>query len=230
LDGHVSLRRSMSDPGATPRAREQLATAVFGPHVSASVLAVVVAAAARRWSTSGALSAALERQGVRSELKAALVEGTLDDVEDELFRFGQTVAGSGELAEILGARQIPIQHRQTIIDELLADKASSHTVVLVRRAVAARSQNFARSLESMMAIAADLRNRALARVTVASPLSHEQFVKLGALLNRMLGRPVDIQVSVDPTVLGGMRVQVGDEVIEGTVQHRLTEAGRQLAG
>ncbi len=99
-------------------------------------------------------------------------------------------------------------------------------MVLARRAVRARERTFAHTIEGFVTLAADQKNRVVATVRVARPLSSEQRDRLQAALSKQVGRSIVIQEIVDPTVLGGIRVELGDEVIEGTVADRLEQARR----
>ena len=112
---------------------------------------------------------------------------------------------------------------------LLSGKVLPSVARLAKRAVAARQRTFDLTVEGYLKAAAELRERAVATVTVAQPLAPEQEERLRAALSRQVGREVNVRVVIDPTVVGGVRVSLGDEVIEGTVAGRLTDAQRKLA-
>ncbi|WP_203566345.1 F0F1 ATP synthase subunit delta [Aestuariimicrobium ganziense] len=229
LDTTPALRRALSDPAADESAKGTLVDRLFGTQVGAGALAVLKAAAVRRWGSPKRLADAVERQAVRAEFSSASSAGQLDQVSDELFRFGQTVAGNDELREALGNGRVPLAARRQLVTTLLAGKASPATVRLAERAVSARERTYALTLDNYATTAAQLRDRQVAKVTVAQPLTADQDARLRAALIRIAGRQVDVQVTVDPEVLGGMRVQLGDEVIEGTIAQRLEDARRQIA-
>ncbi|MPN53291.1 ATP synthase subunit delta [bioreactor metagenome] len=134
------------------------------------------------------------------------------------------MAGTPELRDALSDNRQPLAARQDIVARLLDGKAAPATVVLARRAVVARERTFADTVDGYLALAAAQRSRAVATVRVAVPLTAEQTARLQNALNKQLGRPVSMHVVVDPAVLGGVRVEVGDEVIDGTVASRLDEA------
>lgn len=228
LESQPTLRNALSDLTAPEEARQQLAAGVLTGQVSPAALAVVQAAAGLRWATSGALVGALERQGVRTLLRSAQAAGQLDQVEEELFRFSRIVAADRDLRATLEDRAASLAGRQQVIAELLAKKASAITVALAQRAVRATERTFELTLEAYLRLAAEQRRRAIAEVTVARPLTATQADRLRAALSRQVGREVSLQVSVDPAVLGGVRVKLGDEVIEGTVSGRLQAAEREL--
>ncbi|MCW3157537.1 F0F1 ATP synthase subunit delta [Micropruina sonneratiae] len=229
LDSNPALRRALTDTGAETSAREALVDALFGQRISAGSRAVFAAAVAQRWGSTSALSAALERQGVRAVLATAQQAGTLDNVQDELFRFERLVAADRGLQAALSDRTAPLETRRQLVDDLLATRADAATTYLAKRAVAARRRSFELTIDEYLTLAAALRQRAVAHVVVARPLTDEQAQRLVEVLGRQVGREVTLQVEVDPHVVGGVRVTVGDEIIDGTVAGRLEHARRQLS-
>lgn len=226
LDSSVALRRAVTDPGSPEDARSGLVHGLFDPHVSAAVADFVAAAVRRRWSGGHAFVDALERQAVRAQLHVADADATLDDTEDQLFRFARLVESDPGLRTALADRAVPVAVRQELIDDLLADRVTPATLVLARRAVRARERTFAHTVEAYVNLAAAQKNRVLATVRVARPLEGEQRSRLRAALARQVGREVVLQEVVQPGLLGGVRVELGDEVVEGTVAGRLDEARR----
>jgi F-type H+-transporting ATPase subunit delta len=119
-----------------------------------------------------------------------------------------------------------LEHRQQLVQNLLAGKVTDSTIVLAKRAVLARERTFDHTLEEYVNLAAEQKNRLVATVRVARPLTDDQLERMRAALTRQAGRPVTVQVVLDDQVLGGVRVELGDEVIEGTVAAKLEEARR----
>ncbi|WOQ15517.1 F0F1 ATP synthase subunit delta [Raineyella sp. W15-4] len=219
-----ALRRAVTDPGAPVEARQQLVSRLLDGKVSPEAVAVLRQAAGLRWRTAGIFVSSVERQAIRSALAQAQVAGQLDQVEDELFRLNRAVAATPALRDALSDERRSLADRQEVVAQLLDGKAAPATVVLARRAVVARERTFANTMDGYLALAAAQRSRAVATVRVARPLTAEQTTRLQNALNKQLGRPVSMHVLVDPAVLGGVRVEVGDEVIDGTVASRLDEA------
>lgn len=229
LSEQSALRRALTDPTTPDEARAQLVGALFTGRIGDEALRVLSEAAKLRWGTSGALAHALERQGVRALLIAAHRDGVLDDVEDELFRIGRVVESDRRLRAALADRRVALDPRADLIGGLVAGRARPATLRLARRAVAARERTFDRTLEGYLTVAAELRRRAIATVTVARPLTADQYDRLQAALSRQVGREVTLHVVVDANVIGGVRVSLGDEVIDGTVAGKLHDAERKLA-
>ena len=229
LSGQARLRNALADPTMPDDRRRELARGLLAGRVSADATDVVAEAAGLKWGGAAAFVAAIERQAARALLGHAQAAGVLDTVEDELFRFARTVAAEPQLRGALEEAAVGIEPRRQLVSDLLAAKVRPETLTLARRAVGTASRTFEHAVDAQLKLAAALRQRAIAVVTVARPLTDAQRDRLRAALVGQLGRQVNLQVVVDPTVLGGARVQVGDEVIEGTVAGRLAAAESQLA-
>lgn len=226
LDGSPTLRRALTDPGTPEQGRQRLVHGLFDGKVSETPVDIVAEAAAMRWAGGRTFAAALERQAVRATLMAAENAEQLENTEDELFRFARLVEANPSLRNALADRSVGLAHRQELVGSLLEGKASDATIALAKRAVAARERTFGQTIEGYVTLAAAQRNRIVATVRVAKPLTDEQRTRLRSSLRSQVGRDVAIQEVVDEHVLGGVRVELGDEVIEGTVAGRLHEAWR----
>lgn len=226
LESSPSLRRALTDPGTPEQARRDLAHGLLDGKVSEAAADLVAEGSAMRWAGGRTFAAALERQAVRALLQQASSRGQLEEVEDELFRFSRTVDSSPELRSSLGDRSASLGRRRDLVSDLLDGKVSDTTVALARRAVGARNRTFGHTLENYIALAANQKNRVIATVRVARPITVAQAERLRVALSREVGREVALQVVVDPGVIGGARVELGDEVVEGTVSSRLEEARR----
>ena len=226
LSSSVALRRAVTDPGAQPEQRQSLVHGLLDGKVSRTAVNVVAEATGMRWSSGHTFVAALERQAVRAQLLTAGRAGVLDETEDELFRFARLVESDPALRNAFSDRSMPLTARQDLVSDLLRGRAGDATVALARRAVAARDRTFAHTIEGYVDLAAAQRDRVVATVRVARPLEADQRRRLQAALARQVGRDLVIQEVVDPDVLGGVRVELGDEVVEGTVAGRLDDAQR----
>ena len=231
LDREVSLRRVLTDPAQAGEAKAELAQRLLGSQVGGQTVDLVSGMVRSRWSQSRDLVDALEELADTAELTAAQKRGALDDVEDELFRFGRIVSSNTELRAALTDRAATTAAKIELLHRLLGGRAVASTERLVTRLVTApRGRSLESGLESLSKLAAERRDRLVAVVTSAVPLSDSQKQRLGAALAKLYGRRMHLNIDVDPEVLGGIRVQVGDEVINGSIADRIEDAGRRLAG
>ncbi|WP_420175335.1 F0F1 ATP synthase subunit delta [Luteococcus sp. OSA5] len=229
LDSQSALKRALTDPATPVEGRQQLAERLLEGKVGGQTIWIVKQAVAQRWKSGRGLADALERQAVRGQLRQAQDAGLLDEVAEQLFDFVKVVRADGALREALDDRTKPLEARQQLVHRLLQGKVHGWVEALAARAVAGRERNFDLTAQNHLAIASQLRDHNLARVTVARPLSDDQAARMRNALARIHGREVDLQVTVDPSVLGGVRVELGDEVFEGTVSGRLDQVHQQLS-
>ena len=154
----------------------------------------------------------------------ARAEGNLDLVSDELFRVARALEGSDELRMTLSDRQIPAARRQQIVEDLLGDQASETTTAMVSMIVAAgRSSDLVDIARGAVELNARDRGRSVAEVRTAVALTDDQAERLAAALSAATGHQVEIKVIVDPSVMGGVVATIGDEVVDGSVRHRLSQ-------
>jgi F-type H+-transporting ATPase subunit delta len=230
LDGNGALRRALTDPARSADSKAALVGQLFGGKISAAAQEVLTAAVTGRWVSGRDLGDALDQLSVEAEVAYADTGRKLDELEDELFRLDRVVAVERALADKLGDRVIPLEHRQELIRGLLQGKADATTVRLAERAVDGRGRNFAASMRAYQVAAAARRNASIATVRVAADLTEAERNRLAATLGRQYGRDIQLNVIVDPGVVGGVRVDIGDEVIDGTIAARLDDAQRRIAG
>ncbi|MFC5996586.1 F0F1 ATP synthase subunit delta [Pseudonocardia hispaniensis] len=224
-----SLRRNLSDPGAPEWARTGLVRDLLGERICPQALDLVTAAAAVRWSRSIDLVEALELLARQAVLAVAEKVGGLDDVEDELFRFGRILNREPELTALLADEGAPAQGRAALLERLLAGKASVVTAALLRQTVLTpRGRHLDLAAEELAELAAARRERSIARVRASARLAPDQEQRLTASLTRLYGRPISLQIELDEGLLGGLVVTVGGEVIDGSVAGRLAAARRTL--
>ena len=159
----------------------------------------------------------------------ARAEGTLDEVEDELFRFSQTLGGSDELRDALTDARIPAARRQQVVEDLLDGRASPTTTALVSMVVGTgRARDLPAIIRQLVEMSAAAAQKEVGEVRSAVPLTSDQVDRLTKALNEATGKQVDVRVVVDPSLLGGVIAQVGDTVIDGSVRTRLEQLKNAL--
>lgn len=231
LDSSAALRRALTDPSRDASAKQQLAGRLFGGKVSEQTTQVVDALVGQRWSAERDLADAVDLLSAESVVAAAEREGRIDQLEGELFQVGRIVDSSPELRDALADRQRDGAEKAGLVHQLLDGKAAPETVRLATRAAQnPRGQRYHQALERYAGVAARRREQLIALVTVAAPLSDQHQERLRQALQRTYDKPVQLNVVVDADIIGGMRVKIGDEVIDGTVSRRLDDARRAMAG
>ncbi|WP_263731627.1 F0F1 ATP synthase subunit delta [Cellulomonas sp. SG140] len=230
LDASGSLRRVLADPSAAGEAKAALVARLLAA-ADARTVAVAQDLVRSRWSADADLADAAQRLGTSAVLAAAQSAGTLEQVEQELFAVIGALSGQRDLRRALFDPSVPGEARADLAERVLGSHVSATTLLLARRAAAApRGRRYVAWLGDVVDLIAERRHHRVATVTVAAPLSDAQRGRLAGLLATALGRQVELDVVVDPRVIGGLRVQSGPDVIDSTVLARLADARRQLAG
>src|SRR4051794_37803345 len=231
LDGQPSLRAALTDPARSGETKAALIEALLSGKAPEQVVDLLAGMTRSRWSTPKDLADAVAALGVDAVLVSAERHNRLDEVQDELFRFSRIVAAQPELRQALTDRAAPADRKDELLTDLLRDKTTVEAARLIVNAVASpRGRSPEHNLEALSDAAAARRRRLIALVTAAVPLTEQQREHLVSSLSRQFGRDVQLNVVVDPDVVGGLRVTVGDEVIDGTLATRLNETQRRIAG
>jgi F-type H+-transporting ATPase subunit delta len=231
LDRELGLRRALADPSADPDRRQALFDRVVGSQLDAAALELLRPLVRERWSSPRDLPNAVESLSRRAALGVAERAGALDDVEDQLFRFGRILEGEPQLRQALEDPTAATDRKQALLDRLIGDRVDPTTRQLLDQAVTApRGRGLERTVTELVELAAARRERYVAYVTAPAPLTAQQESRLAGALARIYGRQVSVQVGVEPELLGGLIVRVNDEVIDGSVLSRLTGLRHRMAG
>ncbi|MGH3277333.1 MAG: F0F1 ATP synthase subunit delta [Streptosporangiaceae bacterium] len=229
LDAQPPLRRALADSSRGRGARASLVASLLTGKVGERAIELVSAVVTSPWSAPADLVDALEQLAVLTVVIEADRAGRLDDLEDDLFRFGRVLGTEAELRAALGNPFAPADAKRALVDSLLAGRASPQTVELVTQAaLAPRGRSLDRTLEEYARLAAEQRERLVAEVRVAIELSAARRSRLAAALRGAYGHDVHLNVVLDPQVMGGMIIRVAGEQIDGSVASRLAEARRGL--
>jgi F-type H+-transporting ATPase subunit delta len=226
IAGSSQLRSLLADPSIAAGEKSALIGRIFGS-IDPAAAGLLGSLAGSRWSDPDELIDGIEQIGIRAIADAS------DDasIESELFAFSRAVSSDPELELAVGSKLGDPAEKAALVDRLLATKAAPGTLAIVRHLVQSpRGRRIGQLLSSAAETVADASGGIVATVTAAAPLTAAQLQKLSATLQQQYGREPRIAVRIDPAVIGGLRVQVGDDVIDGTVASRLTELRLQLAG
>lgn len=232
LDHNGTLRRAVTDSSRDAAARQGIVNSVFDGKISSQAMAVLTNAVAQRWSEDSDLADALERAAVLAVIASAQSRGgvdALDEVLNELLTFVRTVDSNAQAQEALSDHQASKEAKKKLAVALGGPATTAEGVLLLERVGSnPRGLHAARAADEFAEIIVKRQNRYIARVISAINLSQAQLERLGRALNAVYGRELKLDVSVDPAVLGGLRVQVGDEVIDGTVETRMSDLSRSI--
>ncbi|HEX6148886.1 F0F1 ATP synthase subunit delta [Nocardioides sp.] len=227
LRSDAALRRVATDASLPAEGRQGLARQIFEGKVGAATLAIVESAFGHRWTSQRDLPDVLERL---SEVAIAKSTGAkADRLADELFGIGQLLTTNPELRDALANPGRSIEDRIGLVDTVLGDKVLPATVTLTKQALAGTYGTLSAALEVYRAVVSNTAGEGVATVRVARPLSDDERTRLQQALSRQYGREIHVNEVVDPDVIGGIRVEIGDDVIDGTVVGRLDDARRRLA-
>jgi F-type H+-transporting ATPase subunit delta len=229
LDREHALRRALADPATPSVARGGLADRLFDGKIGRPALDVVSDVVKSRWSRAGDLLESLESLARAAAFGVAEKDGSLDRVEDELFRFGRVLDREPELSRLLSDTATPVDKRVGLLRDVLVEKVTPVTATLLEQTVRnPRSRNLDVAAEELSELAAARRDRYVAHVRTPVRMTGEQEQRLTDSLTRLYGRPISLQVELDPDLLGGLVVRVGGELIDGSVAGRLAAARRAL--
>jgi F-type H+-transporting ATPase subunit delta len=228
LRAEPALRRFATDASLPAEAKQGLVRQVLEGKVDEVTLALATSAVSRRWTTTRDLADALERLSELTWVRS--VGGDADRLADEVFSLGQTVTAHPELRDALANPARSRADKGALLDQLLSGKASAATVALAKQALGGTYRTLTAALATYRQVAAQASGQAVATVRVVSPLSDADRTRLAEALSQQYGKNVHLNEVVDTGVLGGMRVEIGDDVIDGTVSGRLDDARRKLVG
>lgn len=223
-----ALRRFVSDASVPTEARTGLVRQVFDGQVGQACLDLLAEAVSRRWTAGGDLPAGLEHLSV-----VALVRSAGDDtarLSDELFALDQAVRDNPALRDALADPGRSTADKEALVRGLLDGKALEATMALANQSLSGSHRTVTSALEEYQKVAASVHGENVATVRVARELSDDEARRLASALERQYDRSVHLNVVVEPDLLGGIRVEIGDEVIDGTVAARLADARRRFAG
>ena len=225
----VQLRRVLTDSAVDVEAKRGLLNSLFAGKLSAPAVDLLVSAAGRRWARVQDYVTAVETAAVSQLAAHAQSQERLGEVEEELFRFTRLVLSDHDLERALESDAEPAAKEQ-LLQQIVGSRVSAETLMLlVHGAVSPRRRRVSEAYENFSEILAFRQQRAVADVTVARELTEQQKSRLEAALSASFGRKLVLNIRIDPDVVGGVRVQVGDEVMTSTIADRLAEVERRLA-
>ena len=223
------LARHLADPSSGSAAKVQLVERLLSGKVSDSALDTLKTAASQRWSSTSDLPRAIQHIARLALLVRAESDGQIEDVEDQLFRFSRILDTEPRLITLLSDYSAPLDGRISLLNNVLARRASKNTADLLRQTVELlHGERADESVRELANLAVSRRGEVVAHVSAASELTDAQSERLTQLLTRIYGHPISLQLHIDPALLGGLAIAVGDEVIDGSLASKLASAETHL--
>jgi F-type H+-transporting ATPase subunit delta len=238
VDSSAGLRRALTDPSRNGDEKSALVRQLVGGKVSADAAEIAGGLAGSRWANARDIGDALETLAAtvvisvaenKSAVSASGISG-LEELENDLFSFNQAVASRHEVQRALSEPQASAAAKATLAERLVPGVSEEAKVLIAQAVTQPRGIKPTRLVERFAELAAKRQQRWIATVSVTRPLTSTQLARLQAGLNALYGRELKVNMNVDPALIGGIRVQVGDEVLDASVVTRLGELQRQLAG
>ncbi|MEO5652433.1 MAG: F0F1 ATP synthase subunit delta [Marmoricola sp.] len=228
LRSEPGLRRVATDVSTDAAAKSGLVRQILDGKVGAAALDLVADAVERRWTRARDLADVLEHLAVIAVVTSA---GDQDArLSDELFAVGQLVNDQHDLRTALSDPARSVHDKAQLVRDILGEKTLPATLRLVEQSLVGSHRSLTAAIAEYQRIAAEAHGQRVAEVRVAQMLTDTEIDRLQAALSSQYGRTVHLNLVVDPEIIGGMLVQIGDDVIDGTVSGKIDEARRRLAG
>jgi F-type H+-transporting ATPase subunit delta len=228
LGSNISVRRALTDTSRDAAAKGALIKDLLASKVGKATVGLLTDLSALRWSGAKDLVQVIEQLAIEAEATAANISGELDRVENEMFVISNTISNSSELRKAFKSdAQVA---KAQLAAELLKNASSSTTKLVSQMVNAWRGRSIESAFADFQWALAARRNRVIALVRIAAPMSQAQQDRLESALNKQVGQPVRMNIEIDPAVLGGVSVKFADEMVDGSVSNRLAGAARALAG
>jgi len=227
IGGSAQLRSLLADPSAAANDKASVIGQVFSG-IGTPARTLLSEIVASRWSSQDDLLAGIEEVGIRA-VASSSAKGA--DLEAELFSFGAAVSSDPGLELAVGSKLGSASAKSELVTKLLAKKASPQTLAIIDHLVQQpRGRRIGELVRTAAALVADEAGLSVATVITAAPISAAQLERLRAGLAKSYGRDLKLNQVIDPSIIGGIRVSVGDDVIDGSVATRINDLRLQLAG
>jgi len=228
LHTNIAIRRALTDSSRDDKSKSVFLSELLASKIGALTLGIATQICAMRWSAPKDLVLVIEQLAIEAEASSANIAGELDLVEDQIFTASRAIAGSAELRKALTSDAKLA--KATLVSEILKGASGSTVKLVSQLANTWRGRSIESGFADYAHALAARRNRVIALVRVAAPLSPAQQKRLSTALNTQVGQPVRINIEIEPTVIGGVSVKFADELVDGTVSNRLAGAARAVVG
>jgi F-type H+-transporting ATPase subunit delta len=228
LGSNISVRRALTDPSRDAQSKSVFVKDLLASKVGAPALGLLTEISALRWSGAKDLVQVVEQLAIEAEASAANISGELDRVEEEIFVVFNAITNSSELRKAF--KSDAVQAKSKLAQEILKNASDSTSKLLSNMVNSWRGRSIEATFADYQWALAARRNRVIALVKVAAPITQDQQTRLATALTSKVGQPVRINIEIDPHVIGGVSVKFADEIVDGSISNRLAGAARALVG
>jgi F-type H+-transporting ATPase subunit delta len=228
LGSNISVRRALTDPSRDAKSKSVFVKDLLASKVGAPALGLLTEISALRWSGAKDLVQVIEQLAIEAEASAANISGELDRVEEEIFVVFNAITNSSELRKAF--KSDAVQAKSKLAQEILKNASTSTSKLLTHMVNSWRGRSIEATFADFQWALAARRNRVIALVKVAAPITQDQQTRLVTALTSKVGQPVRINIEIDPHVIGGVSVKFADEIVDGSISNRLAGAARALVG
>ncbi len=229
LSRESMLTKCLAEPADASTAKGRLVDQLLSGKVGSQALDVVKSAVSQRWSAEPDLVIGVQHAARLALLLCADRSNVVDEVEEQLFRFSRVLDSQPRLSALLGDIEAPAQGRVGLLENVLEERVHPITLALLEQTIGQLDAEHAdAAVRELAELAVARRGEVVAQVTAAAELSEGQRARLAALLSRIYNHPVSVRLHLNPELLGGLTITVGDEVIDGSLSSRLAAAKTQL--
>ncbi len=231
VQGNDLLRRSLTDPSRSGEERGALARRIFSTALGDAATGILELLSSRTWATEEAFTEGLESSAVVLAGFAAerrMGPEGLDAVVDDALGMQAVLEEDPELQQALTDARAPREAKLRLLDRVAPSLREEGRLLAEQAILTPRAHRPHRVLADWAELLAEVREGGIARVRYAGALDDAQVERLRGALSRLYGRELKIVLDEDRTLVGGLRITVGDEVIEGSVAARLNELQERI--
>jgi F-type H+-transporting ATPase subunit delta len=229
LVAELRLRRALADPGLPPEPKRALLEELGQGRLDEATVELLATVAGIQRVPPRRFPDLVGELAAMAAFTAADRAGELERVEAELADLADLVDREPRLRSALSNPGLPVENKRALVAALLEGRASGRTAALADMLVElGEGHDLAASARELAELAAERRGRVVAEVRSAVELDRRRRSRLAEVLTRIVGRPVELRVTVDEAILGSVVVRIGDEVFDGSIRHRLEQAREAL--
>ena len=230
LDDSIPLERALTDPSRPVADKVAVLKELLGDNAHPMTMEIMTDLVSRRWSRARDIANAVEDFGVDAMMYYADATDATLQVSIELSELHSALLNLPVVRAKLYDYQATSEARVKLFREVFSGKTLNKvTMRLAEHATCnLRRRRYLETIQWLINKFSRHMGESMVTVTTATPLKKEQIKRLVEVYSAKVGRQVHINSVVDPTVLGGMRIQVGDEVTDNTVVAQLQNLHRKV--